>query len=184
MRIYFCSDLHGSRKCWKKFLNAWKFYSADHIIVGGDITGKFVVPIVDAGGGRYVANFLGVERKARPLAELEVLKTRIADAGQYSFVTDPDEFEAIQGDAAKIDALFRRLVTERVQEWMAEADEKLHGTGVRCLVSAGAQTDVRRKQNARRPDRGARRGSAAQHTLPDGSDPRPIAPTTGREACA
>ena len=43
MRIYFCSDIHASRKCWKKFLNSWKFYGADHIVVGGDITGKFVV---------------------------------------------------------------------------------------------------------------------------------------------
>ena len=46
MRIYFCSDVHASRKCWKKFLASAKFYDADMIIVGGDITGKFIVPIV------------------------------------------------------------------------------------------------------------------------------------------
>jgi Icc-related predicted phosphoesterase len=46
VRIYFCSDIHASRKCWKKFLAAAKFYQADTIIVGGDITGKFIVPIV------------------------------------------------------------------------------------------------------------------------------------------
>jgi len=44
VRIFFCSDIHASRKCWKKFLNAAAFYGADVIIMGGDITGKFVVP--------------------------------------------------------------------------------------------------------------------------------------------
>ncbi|MFZ2033104.1 MAG: hypothetical protein WAW53_05055, partial [Candidatus Dormiibacterota bacterium] len=57
MRIYFCSDIHASRKCWKKFLNSWRFYDADHIMVGGDITGKFVVPIIRFGPNKYTATF-------------------------------------------------------------------------------------------------------------------------------
>jgi uncharacterized protein len=140
VRIYFCSDIHASRKCWKKFLNSAKFYQADHIIVGGDITGKFVVPIVEAGRGAYTATFMGVQRKAGSPHALEALKTMIADAGQYTFVTTPDEFRAYEGDQERIDALFRRLVVERAQEWMAEADQKLRGTGVRCFVS-GANDD-------------------------------------------
>ena len=140
MRLYFCSDVHASRKCWKKFLNSWKFYDADHIVIGGDITGKFVVPIVERGGGTYTATFLGVERKVRAGEELETLLLRIADAGQYPFVTTPDEHEEYEADPAKVDALFRRLVIERAEEWMREADEKLRGTGVRCFVS-GANDD-------------------------------------------
>lgn len=46
MRIYFCTDIHASRRCWKKFLASPRFYDADIIVVGGDITGKFIVPIV------------------------------------------------------------------------------------------------------------------------------------------
>jgi Icc-related predicted phosphoesterase len=140
VRIYFCSDIHASRKCWKKFLNAWKFYEADHIIVGGDITGKFVVPILERGGDTYAATFMGIERRVQGADELDALRTRIADAGQYAFVTTPDEYEEYEGDREKIDALFRRLVTERAEEWVREADEKLRGTGVRCFVS-GANDD-------------------------------------------
>jgi uncharacterized protein len=140
VRIYFCSDIHASRRCWKKFLNSWKFYDADHIVVGGDITGKFVVPIVEAGGGRWTSSFLGIERKVSGPEELEALRTRIADAGQYDFVTTPDELESYQGDQSRIDQLFRRLVIERARQWVAEADEKLRGTGVRCFVS-GANDD-------------------------------------------
>jgi len=140
MRIYFCSDIHASRKCWKKFLNSWKFYEADHIVVGGDITGKFVVPIVQTGPDTYTATFLGVQRKLDSAEALESLKTRIADAGQYWFITDPDEYAAYQADQTKVDKLFKRLVVERAEEWVAEADQKLAGTGVRCFVS-GANDD-------------------------------------------
>jgi Icc-related predicted phosphoesterase len=140
VRIYFCSDVHASRRCWKKFLNAGTFYGADHLIIGGDITGKFVVPIVERGTDAYTATFMGIERKVSGSRELEGLRTRIADAGQYAFVTTPDEFAEYEGDQPKIDALFRRLVLERAQEWMGEADEKLRGAGVRCFVS-GANDD-------------------------------------------
>ena len=140
MRLYFCSDLHASRRCWKKFLNAWRFYDADHIVVGGDITGKFVVPIIEGRGGVKTATFMGVERRAETAAELATLKERIADAGQYVFVTSPDEHAWYVEDQARIDDLFMGLVLGRVKEWVAEADDKLAGTGVRVFVS-GANDD-------------------------------------------
>jgi Icc-related predicted phosphoesterase len=140
MRIYFCSDIHASRKCWKKFLAAASFYDASVIIVGGDITGKFVVPIIRQAGGTSTARFLGVERKVDSAAEMGRLTTMIADAGQYSFETTPDEHAWYAEDQGRIDELFRRLVMERVLEWVAEAEDKLSGTGVRCFVS-GANDD-------------------------------------------
>ena len=140
MRVYFCTDIHGSRKCWKKFLASAKFYGADHIVVGGDITGKFIVPIVERGGGLKTARFMGVERRVESTAELVDLETRIADAGQYAYETTPDEEAWFRADQARVDALFKRLVVERAAEWVAEADEKLRGSGVRIFVS-GANDD-------------------------------------------
>lgn len=140
MRIYFCSDIHASRKCWKKFLASWRFYEADLIVLGGDITGKFVVPIIEQPGGHKTATFLGVERRAETADELEALKVRIADAGQYAYETTPDEYEHYRRDQSRVDELFNRLVVDRVEEWVREADEKLRGIGVRCFVS-GANDD-------------------------------------------
>lgn len=136
VRIFFCSDLHASRKCWKKFLNAAAFYRADVIIVGGDITGKFVVPVIDRGGGRRTATFLGVDRRADTPEELDRLETWIADAGQYPVRMTPDEHDWHGADRARIDALFHRLVLDRVDAWVDEADAKMRGSGVRVLVSA------------------------------------------------
>jgi Icc-related predicted phosphoesterase len=140
VRIFFCSDLHASRKCWKKFLNSAAFYRADVIIVGGDITGKFVVPLVEGPKGTRSATFLGVERTVSTQEEADRLRTWIADAGQYAVDMTPDEFAWYGADQSRIDELFQRLVLDRVREWVAEADAKFEGSDVRVFVS-GANDD-------------------------------------------
>jgi Icc-related predicted phosphoesterase len=45
-RVFFVTDVHGSERCFKKFLNAGKFYKANAVMLAGDITGKMIVPIV------------------------------------------------------------------------------------------------------------------------------------------
>jgi uncharacterized protein len=140
MRMYFCSDIHASEKCWKKFLNAPKFYDADIIVVGGDITGKFIVPIIEQKRGRYTCRFAGVKRKVSSPEELSLLLARIADSGSYGYVTTPDEVAHYEGNQAEIDKLFQRLIMERVDRWLEMAEERLGGTGTRVLVS-GANDD-------------------------------------------
>lgn len=66
--------------------------------------------------------------------------SRIADAGQYGFVTDPDEYKHYEGNQEAIDELFRRLAMERAERWIDMAEDRLKGTGVRVLVS-GANDD-------------------------------------------
>ena len=61
--IFFASDLHGSQVCFRKFVAAAKFYGADTLLLGGDISAKIVVPIVSTGPGRYAAQFHGREER-------------------------------------------------------------------------------------------------------------------------
>ena len=49
MKVFFATDIHGSEICWRKFLNAAAFYKADMVILGGDVTGKVLVPILALG---------------------------------------------------------------------------------------------------------------------------------------
>ena len=140
MKLYFCSDIHGSDLCWRKFLATPKFYGADAIVCGGDITGKFLVPIVRQTDGTWTSQFMGLHRRPRTEAELATLRQRIADSGQYAFETTPEENSALSGNQAAIDKVFRRLVVERVERWLTMAEERLEGTGVRVLVS-GANDD-------------------------------------------
>src|SRR4029078_6067128 len=48
VRLFFATDVHGSEVCWRKVLNAAGHYHADTLVLGGDMTGKGLVTIVDA----------------------------------------------------------------------------------------------------------------------------------------
>ena len=150
MRIYFCSDIHASDKCWKKFLAAAKFYEADVIIVGGDITGKFLVPIVEQKRNHYRCKFMGIERKLSH-KDVDKMSSMIADSGSYAFVTTPDEYAAYESEPGKIDDLFRRLAVERLERWMSLAAERLGDSDV-------PRPGQRRQRRLPRGRRGAGRG--------------------------
>jgi Icc-related predicted phosphoesterase len=59
LRLFYASDIHGSEKCFLKFINAARFYGIDVLVLGGDLTGKVVIPVVRQGADRYVAQFQG-----------------------------------------------------------------------------------------------------------------------------
>ena len=52
LSLYYASDVHGSDQCWRKFLGAGRFYEVQALIMGGDLTGKAIVPIERNGSGR------------------------------------------------------------------------------------------------------------------------------------
>ena len=38
--LYYTSDVHGSDRCFRKFLSAAKFYKANTLVMGGDKIGR------------------------------------------------------------------------------------------------------------------------------------------------
>jgi Icc-related predicted phosphoesterase len=137
MRIYFTSDLHGSEKCWLKFLATPKFYTADVIIVGGDITGKFLVPFIQQPDGTVEVHFIGRTERLQKESDIEREKTQINNMGYYAFDTNPEEYELYTNDPGKIEGLFTKLLLERVEKWLRLAEERLKGQKVKVYVSAG-----------------------------------------------
>ena len=65
-RIFFATDIHGSEVCWRKFLNAGKHYEADIMVLGGDMTGKALVPIVEEGWGAGAHRYWRIGTILRP----------------------------------------------------------------------------------------------------------------------
>ena len=130
MRIYYTTDLHGSDKCWRKFLATPKFYQADFIVIGGDITGKIIVPIIRLPKGRAEATFMGRKRKLKKEKDIEELKLVIANTGQYPVEMTQEEFQSYEEDPSQLDDLFRDILVGRVEEWIKMADERLKGQKV------------------------------------------------------
>jgi len=137
MKIYFATDVHGSEICWKKFLAAHKFYEADALILGGDMTGKAIVPIIAQGGEKYKVTLLDQESILEGQEQVDGMVKTIQNRGYYPYVTDPDEVKEISTTPGRSDELFLEEVLKTMQRWMDLADEKLAGTGIRCFVSPG-----------------------------------------------
>jgi len=136
-KLFFATDVHGSEICWKKFINGGKFYEADIIILGGDMTGKAIVPIIAQGGDKYKVTLLDQETILEGQDKVNEMVRIIQDRGYYPYVTDPDEVAEISAIPGRSDELFLARVLETAQRWMEYADEKLAGTGIRCYVCPG-----------------------------------------------
>jgi Icc-related predicted phosphoesterase len=136
VRLFYATDVHGSDRCFTKFVNAAAFYEADAILLGGDLTGKAIVPLV--GNGRaFHGRFLGDHVEAEEGEALTELEQRIANAGYYAYRCDREEEEALGADAEGRERLFIRLMQERLERWVALAEERLSPRGVPCYVNAG-----------------------------------------------
>jgi Icc-related predicted phosphoesterase len=136
-RIFFTTDVHGSEKTFRKFISAGKFYKANVLILGGDLTGKLIIPIVRQPDGRYKATFLGEERVVKDEKELEDIEKLIRFSGYYLYRTSPDEVQELSSDETKLDELFKRLVTESMERWVRLCEEHLRGTGIKCFIQSG-----------------------------------------------
>ena len=136
-KLFFATDAHGSEICWKKFVNAGKFYETDIIILGGDMTGKAIVPLIAQGGGKYKVTLLEQETILEGQDEVDEMVRIIRNRGYYPYVTDPDEVAEINATPGRLDELFVDQVVKTAQRWMDYAHEKLAGTGIRCYVCPG-----------------------------------------------
>jgi Icc-related predicted phosphoesterase len=134
VRIFFATDIHGSEVCWRKFLNAGKFHKADVLIMGGDMTGKAMVPIVRANGG-WEVTLQEQRHELQSDDELGAMEKRIRDRGYYPVRLTREELQAWSADQALVDARFKDEMLRSVEGWMALADERLGGTEIRCVVS-------------------------------------------------
>jgi Icc-related predicted phosphoesterase len=132
-KLFFGTDIHGSDVCWKKFVNAAKFFDCQVLVMGGDMTGKMLVPIVAMGGDRFRARIAGDERTVRG-EEVARLRKLVADSGYYPYDTTPDEVAALEADRGAVERLFEAKMTETLERWLQIADERLAGTDVQVYL--------------------------------------------------
>lgn len=141
LRLFFATDVHGSDTCWRKFLRCGDYYESSLLILGGDVTGKAIVPIVDEGQDRYRTIVRGQTENLEGQTELARVRAAISSSGLYPVVVTPDELEELRADAQQLQALYTREVLRRLEEWVSLADERLAKTNVRCFMCPGNDDD-------------------------------------------
>ncbi len=136
-RLFFATDVHGSTPTFRKFINAAAFYGVDALVLGGDITGKMLVPILREAGGRFSATLQERPYLLENEEELAAFAKHVAKMGFYTAVMTPEEYAQLAGDAQKRERVYREQACERLREWLRFAEERLAETPVRCYITGG-----------------------------------------------
>jgi Icc-related predicted phosphoesterase len=136
-RLFFATDLHASERTYRKFINAGKFYDANVLVMGGDITGKLLIPIIKENNGCYRATLQGRVEQMTTEEDLKGLMARLDVLGFYYKVMEEDEFQTTSSEPQAVSKLFNELARQRLSNWVDLAEERLAGTGIKCFVTGG-----------------------------------------------
>jgi uncharacterized protein len=136
-RLFFVTDIHGSERCFRKFINAAEVHDVDVLLLGGDISGKRIVPVVAIEGGGDPGWRAGKDTLLRSAEELAQFERSVADAGLYAYRTTPDEVAELSEKPELVERAFRSLARERLERWLEVAAERLKGSGTRLLINCG-----------------------------------------------
>ena len=136
MKIFFATDIHGSEICWRKFLNSAAFYKADMVVLGGDVTGKVMVPIV-AYPGYWQVTLGGQAQRLETQAELDEVQRLIRNRGSYPAIVTPDELTVLSEEQGAVDRRFTVEMIKSLDRWLDMADGKLKGGDIPCILNGG-----------------------------------------------
>jgi uncharacterized protein len=138
LRVYYASDIHGTEVLWRKFLHAPRVYEAPVIVMGGDVTGKAVIPLVEASDGAVTAELFGQPERAATPEERAELEHRIRSNGMYPHLMSPEEVHRVAAlSVEEREAWFAEVMLVTFDRWLALADERLEDPSVRCFVMPG-----------------------------------------------
>ena len=136
VKVFFATDIHGSEVCWRKFLNSAEFYKADLVVLGGDVTGKVMVPVVNH-GTYWQVTVSGQTHQLDSLQEVEEIERQIRNRGYYPTRIAPDELAELKEEDGSIDRRFTAEMVTTLDRWLDMAEGKLRGGEIPCIVNGG-----------------------------------------------
>jgi Icc-related predicted phosphoesterase len=134
--LFFATDFHGSEICFRKFLNAAGVYGADLLIMGGDLSGKLVIPVVNKGAGSYEASRHG-ETRLIDAADLPDFEKEIRNQGFYPWHLEADELEHYRTHPDEVERLFEQAIVDTVQRWIDLTEDKFRGSDMQIVFAPG-----------------------------------------------
>lgn len=140
-RLFFCTDLHGSEVCFRKFLHAGRVYEAQVVIMGGDCTGKMIIPLVHTGNGTYVCEWSAGKFELHDEAAIAEQESAIKNNGLYPVRMELDDYEALQSDPARLTALFHEVMMDTLRGWLELAESRLGRSGLELIITPGNDDD-------------------------------------------
>jgi len=141
-RVFYATDIHGSQLAYRKLLNAPSGYDTELIILGGDVTGKFLIPVITAPDGSKRATVHGQKKEIKTEQDMQELINTLGVLGYYHVEMTEAEFKAAEKDEKIVNNIFHREQYKRLTEWIKMADERYQGTNIKMYVTGGNDDDV------------------------------------------
>ncbi len=136
-RLFFATDVHSSERTFSKFLRAAEYYKVDALILGGDLTGKFLAPFIKDADGSYFTDFQGNPVHLKNDAEMKAMEETVRTAGYYVYSTTRSEYEELKNDKAKVDKIFLEKMLEVLERWVGRAEEALGKSRIPLFITGG-----------------------------------------------
>ncbi|HET6991658.1 MAG TPA: metallophosphoesterase [Bacteroidia bacterium] len=139
--ILFASDLHGSDIVFRRLIDTAIKNKVEAVLIGGDISGKTLTPIIKRVGGKYETKFLGRNKVVSDGTELSLLQQDIANSGSYSYIVDENDYRKLDTDKVFRAKIFLEQMKLRAKQWIAIAEERLKPKGIRFVIICGNDDD-------------------------------------------
>jgi len=139
-RLFFCTDLHGSEVCFRKFLHAGRVYEAGVVMMGGDCTGKMIIPLVHTGNGTYHCDWSGGTQDLSG-EDLQEEESAIRNNGLYPVRMEPGEFDRLQSDPDRLKELFHDVMMRTLRDWVGLAESRLGDEDLKVIFTPGNDDD-------------------------------------------
>src|SRR5919197_902527 len=136
LKLFFATDVHGSETTFRKWLNSAGHYGADVLLMGGDITGKMLVPIVKELDGTWTARYEGARVAMQDEKALAEVERALRQRGYYTQRMTPEERDAVQ-TPEQVEELFKGRMAEVLTHWVGLADERLDPGNVPAVWMPG-----------------------------------------------
>lgn len=137
LRLYYASDIHGTEALWRKFLAAARVYRAGVLVMGGDLTGKVVVPLIATDGG-YEFELFGRRERVEGEQQLDDAEQRIRANGMYPHRMSAEEVTRVAAlSTQERETWFAEVMLHTFDRWLELAAERLDDTEVRCFMMPG-----------------------------------------------
>lgn len=136
IRVLFVSDIHGSTPVFKKAVSAAAAYKAQVLIHGGDVLGKYIVPLLKR-NEKTEFEFKGSKKVITSAEEMNEADAEITKIGAYPYLTTPDDWSELIANPDKMDKVFYDMAAERLKSWVDFAEEKLKPLDIKVIVNIG-----------------------------------------------
>jgi uncharacterized protein len=137
LKIAYTSDLHGSTRCFERAVDAAIVHKVDALLIGGDITGKTMTPVIGDSGDLYEALVRDKVKRARAGQELDQMESDISDLGSYPIRLTKQQHALLESDEKRRKERFREAMQDRLKQWLWLAEKRLKPKEIRLLIICG-----------------------------------------------